>query len=82
VSHQLRGEPFLIGSEQFAKVAKVKDNDLVEVEFKNQKLRRVFKSDITLKGTIALAPTFDLSLSNDLLFSYRYQIVKIHKVVE
>ena len=82
MAHQLRGEPFLIGSVQFAKVAKVKDNDLVEVEFKNQKLRRVFKSDITLKGTIALAPTFDLSLSNDLLFSYRYQIVKIHKVVE
>ncbi len=82
MAHQLRGEPMIIGSEQFAKVAKVKDNDLVEVEFKNQRLKRVFKTDRDLKGTIALAPTFDLSLSNDLLFSYRYQIVKIHKVVE
>ena len=82
MAHQLRGEPIVVGSEQFAKVAKIKDNDLVEVEFKNQSLKRVFKVDESLKGTIALAPTFDLSLSNDLLFSYRYQIVKIHKVVE
>lgn len=82
MTHELKGEPMLIGSEQFAKVAKISDNDLIEVEFGNQKLRRVFKSDTTLKGTVALNSTFDLSLSNDLLFSYRYQIAKIHKVVE
>ncbi len=82
MSTQLKGEPMLIGSEQFAKVAKIGDGDLVEIEFANQKLKRVFKCDTSLKGTVALNPTFDLSLSNDLLFSYRYQIAKIHKMVE
>lgn len=71
--------PTLVGSEQFAKIAKIDDNDLIEIDLDGKKLKRVFKKDSNLKGTVGLNPTFDLSLSSDLLFSYRYQKVKITK---
>jgi len=34
---------------------------------------RVFKIDTSLKGTIAINPTYDLGLSSALLSSYRFR---------
>lgn len=67
----------LIGSEQFSRVAKLSDNDRVKVVFGGFELERTFRLDKNLKGTIALNSDFD---SNPNL--YRYQRVKIDKVVE
>ena len=44
-------------------------------------IERVFKIDKTIKGTIALYPTFDNGLSADLVsLGYRFKQVKIEKV--
>jgi NADH-quinone oxidoreductase subunit F len=67
----------LIGSEQFSKIAKLSDDDKVRIEFGGLSIERVFRLDRTLKGTIALNSDFDID-SN----LYRYQRVKIDKVVE
>ena len=43
----------------------------------------MFKIDTTIKGTVALYPTFDDGLSDDLIpLGYRFKRVKIEKVAE
>jgi NADH-quinone oxidoreductase subunit G len=70
----------LVGSAQFAIGAKISDGDQIEFNIDGKILKRVFKIDPIIKGTIALNPTFDLGLSNDLLCSaYRYKQIKINK---
>jgi NADH-quinone oxidoreductase subunit G len=70
----------LVGSSQFAMAAKIADGDSIEFMLDGTPVKRVFKIDSSIKGTIALNPTFDLRLSNDLLCSmYRYRQVKINK---
>ncbi|MEA2111796.1 MAG: NADH-quinone oxidoreductase subunit G [Campylobacterota bacterium] len=69
----------LIGSAQFSVAAKISDGDLVAVELANQTVQRRFKLDNTLKGTVALNPTFDLPLGA-LDGQYRFEKVKIMKV--
>jgi NADH-quinone oxidoreductase subunit G len=79
---QLQCEPTLLGSSQFAQVAKIYDGDIVEFNLNGLVLRRVFKIDTKLKGTIALNPTFDKVLSDDLIsLNYRYAQIKIERVV-
>ncbi len=73
-------EAKLIGSEQFAQAAKLRDGDKVEFEIDGKKVTRVFKIDTSLKGTIALNPTFDLGLSAFAVSSYRFIQVNINKV--
>jgi NADH-quinone oxidoreductase subunit G len=73
-------EPKLIGSMQFATAAKISDGDLVEFEVNGKKVTRVFSIDTSLKGTIALNPTFDLGLSGFRVSSYRFLKVNISKV--
>jgi len=74
-------EPTLYGSQQFAIAAKLTDGVRVRLSVNGTEMERVFKIDPELKGTIALNPTFDLGLSEDLLSSdYRYSQSKIEVV--
>ena len=74
-------EPILYGSAQFAMAAKLKEGVRVKFSVEGVEMERVFKIDPDLKGTIALNPTFDLGLREDLLSSiYRYSQSKIEEV--
>jgi NADH-quinone oxidoreductase subunit G len=74
-------EPVLSGSSQFAMAAKLKEGDRVRITVNGMSMERVFRVDPSLKGTVALNPTFDLGLSEDLLSSsYRYSQSKIEVV--
>ncbi len=68
----LRNEDNLLGSEQFAIASKLKDGNRVKFVIDNIEFSRVFKIDTSLKGTIALNPTYDMGLSTALLSSYRF----------
>ena len=78
--HLITSKPKLIGSKQFAIAAKIADGDRVEFEIDGKKVTRVFSIDTSLKGTIALNPTFDLGLSEFGVSSYRFLKVNINKV--
>ncbi|RUM66731.1 MAG: NADH-quinone oxidoreductase subunit G [Sulfurimonas sp.] len=69
----------LVGSPQFAVAAKISDGDQVEIALRAHKVIRHFRVDETLKGTVALHPTFDLPLEV-LDGQYRFEKVKIMKV--
>jgi len=70
----------LIAPKQFAIAAKLQDGDIVEFELGGKKVTRVFTIDTSLKGTIALNPTFDLGLSEFGVSSYRFLKVNISKI--
>jgi len=73
-------EPKLRGSKQFARAAKLSDGEVVEFEIDGKKVQRVFSIDTSLKGTIALNPTFDMDLSAFAVSSYRFSKINIKKV--
>ncbi len=75
---QLEKDTTLRGSTQFSAAAKVSDGDNVEIIFGKQTLRRVFKLDKELKGTIALNPTFDISVD---VSKYKFLKSKIVRVI-
>ena len=77
-AEQLPKESFLRGSAQFAVAAKINDGDMVEISFGATKIQREFKLDSDLKGTIALNPTFDISIDAS---RYRFEKSKIVRVV-
>ena len=68
----LKEQTALVGSEQFAIAAKLHDGDRVRFTVDGVTFERVFTIDTTLKGTIALNPTYDRGLSSALLSSYRF----------
>ncbi len=71
----------LVGSQSFARIAKVADNDDVFINCAGDRFRRKFVIDKNLYGTIALCamPNDDeTSLSE----GYRYKQVKIEKAVD
>ncbi len=72
-------ERALVGSPQFAIAAKIADGDHIEMVVNNHRIERSFIVDPTLKGTVALHPTFDLPLG---IYDgrYRFEKVKIMKV--
>ncbi|MBU1669257.1 (2Fe-2S)-binding protein [bacterium] len=76
----LKRDAYLLGSGQFATAAKVTDGDTVCYTIDGVKFERVFKIDTSLKGTIALNPTFDMGLSSALLSSYRFSQVDLERV--
>ena len=77
----LNADSCLRGSESFARAAKISDGDKVDITYNNKTSQKMFKIDTTIKGTVALYPTFDEGLSSDLISSgYRYKQVKIQKV--
>jgi NADH-quinone oxidoreductase subunit G len=77
ITKQLERETTLRGSAQFGAAARVSDGDKVEISFADKTFIRTFKQDKSLKGTIALNPTFDLDES---INSYRFQKSKIMRV--
>ena len=74
---QLERDTTLRGSAQFAAAARISDGDMVEISFADKTIVRQFKQENSLKGTIALNPTFDL---NESVSSYRFQKSKIMRV--
>ena len=68
----LKDEAVLLGSQQFATVTKLKDGENIRYTLDGVAFDRVFKIDTSMKGTIALNPTFDMGLSGALLSSYRF----------
>jgi len=68
----------LTGSEQFATAARIADGDVVVIESAAGRTERTFRVDPELKGTIALAPTFDTGLPGA-GGAYRFEKVKIMK---
>ncbi len=63
ITKQLERDTTLRGSAQFAAAAKISDGDAVEISFGSSMIKRVFKLDPELKGTIALNPTFDMDVA-------------------
>ena len=61
-AEQLEKDRTLRGSVQFSAAARVSDGEEIEITFGKQIVKRVFKLDEELKGTIALNPTFDISV--------------------
>jgi NADH-quinone oxidoreductase subunit G len=76
---QLPKDTALRGSAQFATAAKISDGDEVTITFGTQTLKRVFKLDDELKGTVALNPVFDNLQSAS---AYRFAKSKIERVVQ
>ena len=69
------------GSLSFATAAKIKDGDTIDITFNGQTTRKKFKHDATIKGTIALYPTFDDGINDNLIpKGYRFKQVQIKKV--
>jgi len=80
MSKELSSEPVLTGSAQFATAARLADGDRVRFEIDGVEFERVFKIDTSMKGTIALNPTYDMGLSWALLSSYRFNQVTFDKM--
>ena len=79
-SKNLEQNAYLRGSQQFATAAKLADGAKISYTIDGVKFEKVFKIDTSLKGTIALNPTFDMGLSSALISSYRFNQVEIEKV--
>lgn len=61
----------------FMRVAKVSDNDKIEISYGGESLKATFKLDDTLKGTIGLYSSENHNILNE---GYPYKQVKIKKV--
>ena len=72
-TEQLENDNNLYGSASFAAAARLSDGDAVTFTYAGETVRRVFKLDDTLKGTVALHPTFDLGLN--VRSDYRFEQV-------
>ena len=72
-SSLLEDEAVLLGSQQFAGITKLNDGERITFTVDGVNFDRVFKIDTSMKGTIALNPTFDMGLSGALVSSYRFK---------
>ena len=71
----------LRGSLSFATAAKIKDGDTIDIIYNGDSVRKTFKIDPAIKGTIALYPTFDDNMSGSTVpYGYRFKQVQIKKV--
>jgi len=77
VTSQLEKDRTLRGSAQFSAAAKISDGDEVEITFGSSTIKRIFKLDSELKGTVALNPTFDISVDDS---RYRFEKSKIVRI--
>ncbi len=68
----------LIGSQSFAKIAKIDDNDEISIKCMNEKFKRKFVVDKNLYGTVALC-AINSDDTSSLSQGYRYKQVKIEK---
>ncbi len=77
----LKSTPYLQGSKQFSQAAKIKDGNKVIVTLGDEEIEREYKELDSLKGSIALMPTFDLGFTvESLKGSYRFHKVNIKQV--
>ena len=67
----------LRGSMQFSRAAKISDGDFISISFGGQTINREFKIENELKGTIALNPTFDISVDAR---RYKFERSEINKI--
>ena len=71
----------LVGSKYFATAAKIADGDVVRFEIDGLTIKKKFRLDENLKGTVGLVPNFDLGFEGQKLFGvYRYNKIKIEQV--
>jgi NADH-quinone oxidoreductase subunit G len=80
ICEPLAEEAFLLGSQQFATATKLSDGESISFTVDGVTFKRVFKIDTSMKGTIALNPTYDMGLSAPFVSSYRFSRVEIQKV--
>ncbi len=74
---QLEGDTSLRGSAQFATAARISNGERVVIE--GSERVRTFVLDETLKGTIALLPTYDVAFGGG-YDGYRFEKIKLTKV--
>lgn len=69
----------LKGSASFAMAAKIKNEELVTIRYKNASVKKQFLIDSDIRGTIALCP-LQKNQTDDFVDGYRFKQVKIQKV--
>jgi len=74
---QLERDTALRGSAQFAAAARISDGESIMIE--GSDVARVFVLDTTLKGTIALAPTYD-TVFGGTHEGYRFEKIKLKRM--
>ncbi|MEA3455417.1 MAG: 2Fe-2S iron-sulfur cluster-binding protein [Campylobacterota bacterium] len=79
-TEQLKSDARLRGSAQFSTVAKLKDGDRVKFTLHGVEYQRVFMIDTSMKGTVAMNPTFDMGLSSASVSYYRFSQPKIERM--
>ena len=79
-TEQLKSESRLKGSAQFAIVAKLKEGERVKFAINGVDYERVFTIDTSMKGTVAINPTFDKGLSSASVSYYRFSQPKLEKM--
>lgn len=77
---QLKADSRLRGSVQFSTVAKLKEGDKVKFTYQGVAYQRVFTIDTSMKGTVAINPTFDRGLSGTSVSYYRFSQPKLERV--
>ncbi|MEA3419896.1 MAG: 2Fe-2S iron-sulfur cluster-binding protein [Campylobacterota bacterium] len=77
---QLKKDIRLRGSAQFSTVAKLKDGEKVKFTLNGIEYQRVFMIDTSMKGTVAINPTFDMGLSSSSVSYYRFSQPKLEMV--
>lgn len=73
-------EQILSGSKQFSMATKLQDGDVISFEIEGVKFMCVFKIDTSMKGIIALNPTYEIDLSTSLISSYRFSRLAFEKI--
>lgn len=76
---QLERDASLRGSAQFAAAARIGDGERVQIDSAGSIEERIFVLDGSLKGTIALIPTYD-GMFGAMNETYRFEKVKITRV--
>ena len=79
-SKNLQDEAVLLGSAQFAMATKLKDGETITFIQDGIEFKRVFTIDETMKGTIAVNPTFDMGLNTALFSSYRFSRLDFERI--
>ena len=69
----------LKGSPSFAMAAKIRNEDMVTIRYKNTSVKKQFLIDSDIRGTIALYP-LEKNQEDDFANGYRFKQVKIEKV--
>lgn len=78
-THQLECDESLRGSAQFAAAARISNGEKVQISSSGRVEERIFVLDSSLKGTIALIPTYDRAFG-EMNEGYRFEKVKITRM--